>query len=123
MVAKSLEDARQGHGQMTSCKVLPELELLSRHFGFEWLEFTGLAFSLLPLIAELGHKLPLAPEMLRIHAGRLSIRQARHHAIELRHLKQGQRIVFQQPSHDVLIFLRRPSAGRINQGPNRLEHE
>ena len=95
MVAKSLEDARQGHGQMTGRKVLPELELLSRHFGFEWLEFTGLAFSLLPLIAELGHKLPLAPEMLRIHAGRLSIRQARHHAIELRHLKQGQRIAFQ----------------------------
>ena len=123
MVAKSLEDAWQGHSQMTSRKVLPELELLSRHFGFEWLEFTRLTFSLLPLIAELGHKLPLAPEMLRIHAGCLRIGQARHHAIKLRHLKQGQRIMFQQPSHDILILLWRPSAGRINQGPARLEHE
>ena len=123
MVAKSLENARQGHSQMTGRKVLPELELVSRHFGFKRLKFTRLAFSLLPLIAELGHKLPLAPKMLRIHAGRLRIGQARHHAIELRHLKQGQRIMFQQPGHDVLILLWRPSAGRINQGPAWLEHE
>ena len=123
MVAKSLEDARQGYGQMTSRKVLPELELLSRHFGFEWLEFTRLTFSLLPLIAELSHKLSLTPEMLRIHVGRLRIGQAWYHAIELRHLKQGQRIVFQQPGHDVLIFFRCPSAGRINQGPAWLKHK
>ena len=31
--------------------------------------------------------------------------------------------MFQQPGHNVLILFRRPSTGRINQGPARLKHE